>query len=67
MYGNLWYKEKEVKGCPAWEDFVVKAKVPVAIPPTLTDKVKSFVPPSVKDLIRGKKHEDANVIANRRQ
>jgi hypothetical protein len=67
MYGNLWYKEKEVNGCPAWEDFVVKAKVPVVAPPTLTDKVKSFVPPSVKDMIRGKKHEDANVIANRRQ
>jgi hypothetical protein len=67
MYGNLWYNDTVVNVGPAWEDFVVTAKAPVVPTPTLTGKVKSLVPSAVKDLIRGKRIEDQNVIANRRQ
>jgi hypothetical protein len=63
MYGNLWYKEVNVKGGPEWEDLQIGARVPVGSE-SLKSKVKSFVPSSIKDLVRGKK-EDANVIADR--
>jgi hypothetical protein len=67
LYGNLWYKELDVKPGPEWEDFTIfNAPAAVAEANSIVSKLKAAVPPGIKDFIKGRpSRHDANVIKDR--
>jgi hypothetical protein len=64
LYGNLWYKNLDVKEGPEWEDLVVK-KVDRKANASIMGRLKATVPPGIKTFIKDKVLADKNVVRDR--
>lgn len=67
LYGNLWYNENKTLPMPAWEDFVIQARLPQS--PSITQKVKASIPAPLKRFVKEKilvhKNKDDTVASRK--
>jgi len=64
LYGNLWYNENKILPMPAWEDFVINTST--AKVPSLGSKIKDSIPAPLKQFVKKKILNKADVIASRK-
>jgi hypothetical protein len=64
LYGNLWYKNTDVKDGPEWEDLVVK-RTDRKVSASIVGSLKATVPPGIKAFIKNKILADKHVVRDR--
>lgn len=64
LYGNLWYSENKILQMPAWEDFVINTSKAKA--PSLSSKIKASIPDPLRQFVKKKILNKADVIASRK-